>query len=73
MSLDANYKNSLIKQNLKRIIQLEPVINQHISRLDLCCSNVYDREDAIETIANLSNALGQMDSDLLALSSLLDD
>ena len=65
-------KQELIKQNIQRLIQLEPNIHGLIGALDLGISNVYDYDETIEIATVLSDTLGQMDSDLTALINLLD-
>lgn len=64
-------KKAIVKQNMQRIIQLEPQIHSLIGLLDLGVSSVYDREETIEIATFLSNTLNQMDSDLAALIDLL--
>lgn len=66
-------KNAIIKQNIQRIIQLEPQIHRFVGLLDLGISSVYDSEETISIATSLSNTLGQMDSDLVSLIGLLDD
>ena len=73
MALNYSVKESLIKQNMQRIVQLEPVIHQLINAIDLGVSNVYDKEDTLKSAETLANTLGQMDSDIAALITLLDD
>ena len=64
-------KKAIIKQNMQRVIQLEPQIHRLIGLLDLGVSSVYDREETIRIATFLSDTLGQMDSDLAALIDLL--
>ena len=64
-------KEAIIKQNMQRIIQLEPQIHKLVGLLDLGISNIYDRDETIEIATSLSDTLGQMDSDLAALVDLL--
>ena len=64
-------KKTILKQNMQRIIQLEPQIHSLVSLLDLGVSSVYDREETIRIATFLSDTLGQMDSDLAALIDLL--
>lgn len=64
-------KKNIIKQDMQRIIQLEPQIHRLVGLLDLGSSSVYDRNETIEIAIALSNTLSQMDSDLTALTDLL--
>lgn len=73
MALNDSVKESLLKQNMQRIVQLEPVIHQLVNAIDLGVSNVYDREDTLKSAETLANTLGQMDSDIVALITLMDD
>ena len=66
-------KKAIIKQDMQRIIQLEPQIHRLVGLLDLGISSVYDREETIEIATSLSDTLGQMDSDLAALVDLLNE
>jgi len=66
-------KKTIIKQNMQRIIQLEPQIHRLVGLLDLGISNVYNREETVEIAAYLSDTLSQMDSDLAALVDLLNE
>jgi len=66
-------KKTIIKQNMQRVIQLEPQIHRLVGLLDLGISNVYYREETIEIATFLSDTLGQMDSDLAALINLLNE
>ena len=73
MALNHSIKESLLKQNMQRIVQLESVVHQLINTVDLGVSNVYDREDTLKSAEALANTLGQMDSDIAALLTLLND
>ena len=73
MALNHSIKESLLKQNMQRIVQLESVVHQLINTVDLGVSNVYDREDTLKSAEALANTLGQMDSDIAALITLLND
>lgn len=64
-------KKIFIKQDMQRIVQLEPQIHELVGLLDLGVSSVYNREETIEIATFLSDTLGQMDSDLAALIDLL--
>ena len=64
-------KKIFIKQDMQRIVQLEPQIHGLVGLLDLGISSVYNREETIEIATFLSDTLGQMDSDLAALIDLL--
>ena len=66
-------KQTIIKQDMQRIIQLEPQIHRLVGLLDLGVSSIYDREETIEIATSLSDTLGQMDSDLAALANLLNE
>ena len=66
-------KKLFIKQDMQRIIQLEPQIHRLVGLLDLGVSSIYDREETIEIATSLSDTLGQMDSDLAALANLLNE
>lgn len=66
-------KKAIIKQNIQRIIQLEPQIRRLVGLLDLGISNVYNRDETIEIAISLSDTLSQMDSDLAALVNLLNE
>lgn len=68
-----NSKEDMISFNVKRLVELEPIVHSYISDIDLSCSNVYDRNDSRELIVQLTNVLGQMDSDLSALLELLQE
>lgn len=64
-------KETIIKQNMQRIIQLESQIHRLVGLLDLGISNVYDRSETLCVATSLSNTLGQVDSDLVAIIDLL--
>ena len=64
-------KKVFIKQDMQRIVQLEPQIHELVGLLDLGVSSVYNLEETIEIATFLSDTLGQMDSDLAALIDLL--
>ncbi len=66
-------KKNIIKQNMKRIVQLEPQIHKLIGLLDLGVSSVYDSDETVDIAVSLSDTLGQMDSDISALINLLND
>lgn len=68
-----NYKKAIVKQNVQRIIQLEPQIHKLVGLLDLGISKVYSQEKTVEIAMALSDTLNQMDSDLTALVDLLND
>lgn len=65
-------KKKFIKQDMQRIVQLEPQIHELVGLLDLGVSSVYDREETIDIATFLSDTLIQMHSDLAALIDLLD-
>ena len=67
------YEDTLICQNVKRITQLLPNIQELVSKIDMSTSNVYDRSEASNYISILREVLNQMDSDLSALDILIDD
>lgn len=65
-------KEELIKQDMQRIVQLEPGVHKLIGLLDLGVSDIYEREETLKIATTLGNTLAQMDSDLAALIELLD-
>lgn len=67
------YRNELICQNAKRITQLTPIVNELINAIDLGTSNIYDRAETLEFVVALRDVLGQIDSDLSSLETLLSD
>lgn len=73
MALNSSIKESLLKQNMQRIVQLKPVIHKLINVINQEVSNVYDREETLKLAETLASTLGQMDSDVASLITLLND
>ena len=73
MALNHYIKETLIKQNTQRIVQLKPVVHKLITSINQDISNTYDREETLKLAETLSSTLRQMDSDVESLISLLNN
>lgn len=67
------YREDLICQNTKRISQLGPVVSELMYKIDLGNSKVYNRKETLQYVTMLRDVLAQIDADLSALDTLLDD
>lgn len=72
MAFDVLSNDTMVSMNVKRIVQLLPIVESYVASLDLGASNVYNIEHTVESAQGLQAVLCQMDSDLTALINLLE-
>lgn len=70
--MNVELNSNLVCQNVKRIVELVPVIQSMVNAIDFETStSVSDKEKIIFTAELLETTLSQMDSDLSALITIL--
>lgn len=71
--MDNDIKQSIIKQNMQRVVELEAQIHKLVNLFDLGISSIYTVDETVSIATALSDTLSQMDSDLLAIINLISD
>ena len=64
-------RQSLINSTIRRIVELHESCYSLISDIDLCCSNVYDRDHTLKKVEHLESIMFPLNAEIEALKDFL--